>query len=174
MNARWYIIQVMVSYEDKISAEIMSLAKESGIAEIEEVLVPKEKIFEFVSGAVTEKEKVLFPGYVFVKMTLSNVSRHVISSLGKMASFLGGPNPTPVSDHEMEKIFSKLNESSATPSFVFSVGEKVKICDGPFSSFTGVVEDVCKNKSTLRVSIFVFGQPTPVELNFAQVEKIKE
>lgn len=171
---KWYVVQVAVNSEDKMAKEIRMNISNASLTEVEEVLVPKERVFEFTNGELVEKEKTFFPGYIFVKMILTDSVKQMISSMGKIASFLGGPNPTPVSQVEMDKIFQMLKESSEKPSFVFSVGDKVKICDGPFSSFVGVVEEIYREKSTLRVSVFVFGQYTPVELNFSQIEKVKD
>jgi transcriptional antiterminator NusG len=166
MNAKWYIIKVMVSHEDSVLREIMSKAQSCEVSDIETVLVPK-----FPNDSAIKKESVAYPGYVFIKMVITDSVRQIISSVDK-ASFLGGEDPLPVSEEEMNNIFSKLGEFSGEPSLGFVIGDKVEICYGPFQSFNGTVEDVCKDRSTLRVSVFVFGQYVPVELSFTQVKKV--
>ena len=125
MNTQWYIINVIVGTENRISREINHFIEYDGLDEIEKVLIPKEKIFEFSNGELIEKEKNFFPGYIFVKMILTDKVKQMISSMGRNASFLNGPNPPPVKEAEMARIFKTLEESSKKPSFAFAVGDKV-------------------------------------------------
>ena len=141
---------------------------------LEEVLVPTHQVTEVKKGKRTKKEKKYFPGYVLIKVDLTKQIYHLIKNLQKVSGFLGSENkPTPITDTEIKRIMGQVSESaiSQKSGISFEIGEKVKVCDGPFASFNGLVEEIDEEKSRLKVSVSIFGRPTPVDLEFNQVEK---
>jgi transcriptional antiterminator NusG len=172
----WYIVQAYSGFENKVADSIKDImSKNSLSSSLGEILVPTQKVTEVKKGKRTQKQKKYFPGYVLVKIDLNKQIYHQIKNIQKVSGFLGPEGkPVPVSENEIKKIINQANESQTSPSggVTFEVGEKVKVCDGPFASFTGLVEEIEEEKSRLKVSVSIFGRPTPVDLEFNQVEKI--
>ena len=170
----WYIVQAYSGFENKVAETIKDvMSKNSMEASLGEILVPTHKITQVKQGKRKQKQKKYFPGYVLVKLDLNKQIYHKIKNIQKVSGFLGPEGkPIPVSESQIKKIIDQANSSKDTPSSVtFEIGEKVKICDGAFASFSGLVEEVNEDKSRLKVSVTVFGRPTPVDLEFNQVEK---
>ena len=171
----WYIVQAYSGFENKVADNIKDvMAKNSLESSLGEVLVPTHKVTEVKKGKRTQKQKKYFPGYVLVKLDLSKDIYHKIKNIQKVSGFLGPEGkPVPVSENEVKKIMNQLSETEANPSagISFEIGEKVRVFDGPFASFNGLVEEIDEEKSRLKVSVSIFGRPTPVDLEFNQVEK---
>jgi transcription termination/antitermination protein NusG len=175
MAKRWYIIHAYSNFENKVAESIREQAKQRGLSDLfEEVMVPKEKVVEVRRGRKVDAERKFFPGYVLAKMDLTDEAFHLIKNTPKVTGFLGADNkPTPISDVEAERILHQVQEGieRPKPSVSFEVGEQVRVSDGPFASFNGVVEEVDEARSRLKVAVSIFGRATPVELEFGQVEK---
>ena len=171
----WYIIQSHSSFENKVAQLIKEEAEKAKILDkIEEIIVPTHDITEVKRGKRVQRKKKYFPGYVLIKSEMDNNIYHMIKNIKKVSGFLGSRgSPVPVSDKEIEKILGQIKDGIAQPttSIEYSVGEKVQVIDGPFASFSGLVEDIDEDKSRLKVSVLIFGRPTPVELEYNQVEK---
>ena len=171
----WYIVQAYSGFENKVADNIKDLMSKNSLeSSLGEVLVPTHKVTEVKKGKRTQKQKKYFPGYVLVKLDLSKDIYHKIKNIQKVSGFLGPEGkPVPVSENEVKKIMSQITETEANPSagISFEIGEKVRVCDGPFASFTGLVEEIDEEKSRLKVSVSIFGRPTPVDLEYNQVEK---
>ena len=171
----WYIVQAYSGFEKKVVGSIKDiLSKNSLENELEEILVPTHQITEVKKGKRTKKERKYFPGYVLVKINLTKQIYHLIKNLQKVSGFLGSQDkPTPITDEEIQRILGQVSESAINQKsgISFEIGEKVKVCDGPFASFNGLVEEIDEEKSRLKVSVSIFGRPTPVDLEFNQVEK---
>ena len=171
----WYIVQAYSGFENKVAETIKEVMSKSSMgSNLGEILVPTHKITEVKQGKRIQKQKKYFPGYVLVKLDLSKQIYHKIKNIQKVSGFLGPEGkPVPVSEKEIEKIINQANESELNPAAgtTFEIGEKVKVCDGPFASFTGLVEEIDEEKARLKVSVSIFGRPTPVDLEFNQVEK---
>jgi transcriptional antiterminator NusG len=170
----WYIVQAYSGFENKVAENIKDvMSKNSMDSNLGEILVPTHKVTEVKQGKRKQKQKKYFPGYVLVKLDLNKEIYHKIKNIQKVSGFLGPEGkPIPVSEDQIKKIIDQASSSKDSPSAVtFEVGEKVKICDGAFASFSGLVEEVNEDKSRLKVSVSVFGRPTPVDLEFNQVEK---
>tara|TARA_Y100001970_G_scaffold147865_1_gene181496 strand:- start:124 stop:648 length:525 start_codon:yes stop_codon:yes gene_type:complete len=171
----WYIVQAYSGFENKVADAIKDIISKNSLeANFGEVLVPTHKVTEVKKGKRTQKQKKYFPGYVLVKLDLNKQIYHKIKDIQKVSGFLGPEGkPVPVSENEVKKIMNQLSESEANPSagITFEIGEKVRVCDGPFASFSGLVEEIDEEKSRLKVSVSIFGRPTPVDLEFNQVEK---
>ena len=172
----WYIVQSHSSFENKVAQEIKEEAKKANITErIEEIIVPTHDITEVKRGKRVQRKKKYFPGYILLKSEMDNTIYHMIKNLKKVSGFLGTKGtPIPVSEKEIEKILGQIKDGVAQPksSVEYSVGEKVQVIDGPFASFSGLVEDIDEDKSRLKVSVSIFGRPTPVDLEYTQVEKM--
>ena len=175
MAQRWYVVHAYSGFEKKVAQSIKEQAEIKGLAEhISEVLVPTEEVVQMRRGAKVSAESKLFPGYVLIKMELNDDTWHLVQNTPKVTNFLGAHGkPLPISDREAETILKQVREGVERPksSIVFEVGEQVRVSDGPFESFNGVVEEVDSERNRLKVSVSIFGRPTPVELEFGQVEK---
>jgi len=175
MTARWYIVQAYSNFEKKVSDSIKERALAAGLEDaFEEILVPTEEVLEVRRGRKVTAERKFFPGYVLVKMEMNDQTYHLIKETQKVTGFLGADNrPTPVSQKEVDQILHQVQEGveRPKPSITFEVGETVLVSDGPFASFSGVVEDVDEERTRLKVAVSIFGRATPVELEYGQVEK---
>tara|TARA_Y100000590_G_scaffold400992_1_gene485558 strand:- start:1883 stop:2410 length:528 start_codon:yes stop_codon:yes gene_type:complete len=171
----WYIVQTFSGFEQKVATAIKESAQSKDLSEkIDDVLVPMHEVTIVQKGKRVQKKKKYFPSYVLVKMEMSKELYHMIKNIQKVTGFLGTTGtPVPVSDKEIDKILGNIKEGSLAPepSLTFDVGEQVKVCEGPFASFSGLVEEVDEEKSKLKVSVSIFGRPTPIELEYNQVEK---
>jgi len=171
----WYIVQAYSGFEKKVVESIKDQLKKHELSEkMEEILVPTHQVTEVKKGKRTKKEKKFFPGYVLIKIELTKQIYHMIKNLQKVSGFLGSADkPTPISDNEIKRILGQVSESAVTQKagISFEIGEKVKVCDGPFASFNGLIEEIDEEKSRLKVSVSIFGRATPVDLEFNQVEK---
>ena len=172
---KWYIVQTFSGFEQKVSGTLRETVKIKELGEkICEVLVPLHEVTEVRRGKRVQRKKKYFPSYVLVKMEMSKELYHMIKNIQKVTGFLGTTGlPVPVSDKEIDKILGNIKEGSLIPepSISFDIGEQVKVCEGPFASFTGLVEEIDEEKSRLKVSVSIFGRPTPIELEYNQVEK---
>ena len=171
----WYIVQSHSSFENKVAQEIKEEATKANLADkIEEIIVPTHDITEVKRGKRVQRKKKYFPGYVLLKSEMNNTIYHMIKNLKKVSGFLGTKGtPMPVSEKEIEKILGQIKDGVAQPKsgVEYNVGEKVQVIDGPFASFSGLVEDIDEDKLRLKVSVSIFGRPTPVDLEYSQVEK---
>ena len=171
----WYIVQSYSSFENKVANLIKEEALKAKLSDkIEDVIVPTQDVTEVKRGKRVQRKKKYFPGYVLVKMDMDDQLYHLINSIKKVTGFLGSEDkPTPITDNEIQRILGQVSESAINQKsgISFEIGEKVKVCDGPFASFNGLVEEIDEEKSRLKVSVSIFGRPTPVDLDFNQVEK---
>ena len=171
----WYIVQSHSSFENKVAQQIKDEAEKAKISEkIDEIVVPTHGVTEVKRGKRVQRQKKYFPGYVLIKSEMDNNIYHMIKGIKKVSGFLGSKGiPVPVSDKEIEKILGEIKDGVAQPKSTidYNIGEKVQVIDGPFASFTGLVEEIDEDKSKLKVSVSIFGRATPVELDFNQVEK---
>ena len=171
----WYIVQAYSGFENKVADNIKDvMTKNSLQANLGEVLVPTHKVTEVKKGKRTQKQKKYFPGYVLVKLDLNKQIYHKIKNIQKVSGFLGPEGkPVPVSENEVKIIMNQITETESNPSagITFEIGEKVRVCDGRFASFSGLVEEIDEEKSRLKVSVSIFGRQTPVDLEYNQVEK---
>ncbi len=176
MAMRWYIIHAYSNFEKKVADSIREKAASAGLEHlIEEILVPTETVMESRRGRKVEAERKFFPGYVMVKMDLTDDAYHLIKNTPKVTGFLGTDNkPMPISEAEVQRIMDQVQEGveRPKPSVTFEVGERIRVADGPFASFEGNVEDVDEEKARLKVAVSIFGRSTPVELEYGQVEKL--
>jgi transcription termination/antitermination protein NusG len=175
MAKRWYVIHAYSNFERKVAESIREQAKQRGLADLfDEILVPIEKVTEVRRGKKVDAERKFFPGYVLAKMDMTDEAFHLIKNTPKVTGFLGADNkPMAISDAEAARIIHQVQEGieRPKPSVSFEVGEQVRVSDGPFASFNGVVEEVDDARSRLKVAVSIFGRATPVELEFGQVEK---
>jgi len=171
----WYIVQSHSSFENKVAKLIKEEAEKSSVSDkIEEIIVPTHDITEVKRGKRVQRKKKYFPGYVLIKTEMDNDLYHMIKNIRKVSGFLGSRGvPVPVSDKEIDKILGQIKDGVAQPksAIEYTIGEKVQVIDGPFASFNGMVEDIDEEKSRLKVSVSIFGRPTPVDLEYNQVEK---
>ena len=172
----WYIVQSNSSFENKVASLIKEEAEKAKISEkIEELVIPPHDVTEVKRGKRIQRKKKYFPGYVLIKSEMDNNIYHMIKNIKRVTGFLGSKGiPVPVSDKEIEKILGQIKDGVAQPksSTEYSIGEKVQVIDGPFASFNGMIEDIDEDKSRIKVSVSIFGRPTPVDLEYNQVEKV--
>ena len=175
MAQRWYIVNAYSNFEHKVAESIREQAAQAGLEEaFEEILVPTEEVVEMRRGRRVNSERKFFPGYVLVKMEMSDKAYHLENDTPKVTGFLGSQNrPSPISQREVDQIVNQVQDGieRPKPSIVFEVGEQVRVSEGPFASFSGLVEEVDEDKARLKVAVSIFGRATPVELEYSQVEK---
>lgn len=175
MAKRWYSVSVLSNFEKKVAEQIRTAVVEAGLQEeIDEVLVPTEEVIEVRRGKKVTSERRFMPGYVLVRMEMSSQGYHLISSINRVTGFLGPQGkPMPMRDAEVNQILNRVEEGEIAPRNLirYDIGERVKVTDGPFEGFDGMVEEVDESHSRLKVSVSIFGRATPVELEFTQVSK---
>jgi transcriptional antiterminator NusG len=173
---RWYVVNVYSGFEKKVSDQIREQALKKGCADqIELILVPTEEVVEVKKGAKVTSERQFFPGYVLIKMILSDEVWHLVRNTPKVSGFLGARGkPVPITQAEVDRILSQVQEGVQKPksTLSFEVGEQVRVSEGPFSTFSGLVEEVDEDKQRLKVSVSIFGRSTPIDLDFGQVKKL--
>ncbi len=174
-RARWYIVHTYSGFEHRVEQTIRQMIR-TGEAQdlIEEVVLPTERVVELVKGEKRTSTRKFYPGYIMVKMIMTDFSWHLVQNINRVTGFVGGKNhPTPMRDSEAERILSMMEsrQEQPRPKFNFERGDEVRVIDGPFGGFNGIVEDVNYDKGKLRVSVSIFGRQTPVELDFVQVNK---
>jgi len=176
MPMRWYVVHVYSGFEKKIAQQIKEQAAQKGLADqFDEVLVPSEEVVELRRGQKVNAERKFFPGYVLVKMELTDDAWHLVKDTPKVTGFLGTKlRPSPITEAEAERILKQSQEGveRPRPAILFEIGEQVRVADGPFTSFNGTVEDVDEERGRVKVSVSIFGRSTPVELEYSQVEKV--
>jgi transcriptional antiterminator NusG len=176
MTMRWYIVHAYSNFERKVADSIKERAAAAGLSDqFEEVLVPMEEVVEMRRGRKVASERKFFPGYVLVKMELNDHTYHLIKATPKVTGFLGTENkPIPITEEEAGRILLQVQEGveRPKPSVIFEIGEQVRVADGPFASFSGLVEEVDEERARLKVAVSIFGRATPVELEYGQVEKL--
>jgi transcriptional antiterminator NusG len=174
MSMKWYGIHTYSSFENKVRLNLLESIKNEGMESFfDEILIPCETVVELKKGEKKTSSRKFFPGYILVKMELTDETWHLVKETAKVTGFVGGNTPFPIADEEVIKITRRMEEGAEKPrpKVLFEVGETVRVTDGPFLNFSGVVEDVKPDKGKLRVTVTIFGRATPVELEFMQVEK---
>lgn len=176
MAMRWYVLHVYSGFENKVADAINEKARKLKLADrVGEIMVPTEEVVEVKRGQRVNAERKFFPGYVLAKLDMSDQVWHMVKDTPKVTGFLGGGNkPVPITQKEADALIKQIQEGvdSPRPSIIFDIGEEVKVADGPFASFNGIVEEVDEEKAKLKVSVSIFGRATPVELEYSQVEKM--
>jgi transcriptional antiterminator NusG len=171
---KWYIVNTQTSCENVAKTAIEERITTKGMQEyFGDILVPSENVVQLIKGKKQTRARKFFPGYIFVNMVMSDTTWHLVKSASKVTGFIGGQSPQPVPQHEVEKVTKQMVEGTekARPMVSFEVGESVTVIDGPFANFNGTVEEINDEKAKVKVSVSIFGRPTPVELDFIQVEK---
>jgi len=176
MTLRWYVVHAYSGFENQVKRSLMERVKLSGLEDMfGDVMVPTEEVVEMRDGQKRKSDRKFFPGYVLVQMDMNDETWHMVKDVPKVMGFIGGSSdkPAPISDKEAEAILNRVQEGAEKPrpKVLFETGEVVRITDGPFNDFNGVVEDVDYDKNRLRVEVSIFGRSTPVDLEFGQVEK---
>jgi|SRR6267154_1094519 transcriptional antiterminator NusG len=177
MDHKWYVVHVYSGFEKKVASSIREQADQKTMGDMfSEILVPTENVVEVRRGAKVNSERKFFPGYVLVKMELTDQTWHLVKNTPKVTGFLGGKGtkPLPISESEATRIMDQVKEGVTTvkPLITFEIGEQVRVCDGPFTSFNGMVEEIDQERSRVKVAVSIFGRSTPVELEYSQVEKV--
>ncbi len=174
-QARWYVIHAYSGFENKVAQSIREQADKKGLGDLfEEVIVPTEEVVEMRRGSKVTTNRKFFPGYVLAKMQLTDETWNMVKNTAKVTDFLGAQGkPAPITEDEAQRILHQVQEGvdRPRPSISFEIGEEVRVNDGPFASFNGIVEEVDEEKARLKVSVSIFGRATPVELEYNQVEK---
>jgi len=175
MAMRWYVVQVYSNYEDKVEQMLRENAERAGLADkFGKILVPREEVVELKEGQKVTSQRKFFPGYILVEMEMNDDTWHVVRDTRQVSGFLGSGNkPMPMPQREVDALIQQIEEGieRPKPKVMFDIGDAVRVIDGPFASFNGVVEEVMEDKAKLKVSVSIFGRPTPVELEYIQVEK---
>ena len=175
MAKQWYAVQVYSNFEDKVEKMLRENAERAGLGEqFGQILVPREEVVELKDGQKVTSQRKFFPGYVLVEMEMNDETWHVVKSTRQVSGFLGsGGKPRPMPQREVDALLHQIEEGieRPKPKVMFDIGDAVRVIDGPFASFNGVVEEVMEDKAKLKVSVSIFGRPTPVELEYIQVEK---
>ena len=176
MAKRWYVVHVFSGFEKKVAQSIKEQAMKDGLEEqMPEVLVPVEEVTEVRRGAKVTSERKFFPGYILVRMEMTDQTRHVVQSQNRVTGFLGSNDvAVPITDAEAERLIKQVTEGVERQrvNVLFEIGEQVRVSDGPFASFNGYVEEVDEDKERLKVTVSIFGRSTPVDLEYSQVEKM--
>jgi transcriptional antiterminator NusG len=174
--AQWYVIQVFSGFEKKVAQSIKEQEQQKGMSGlIEDVLVPTDSVVEMRKNKKVNAERKFFPGYVLAKMEMTDETWHLVKNTPKVNQFLGSRSkPMPISEKEADRLLNQIKEGieRPKPAITFEIGEQVRVSDGPFTSFNGTVEEIDEEKARLKVSVSIFGRPTPVELEYSQVEKV--
>ena len=176
MTKKWYIVHAYSNFERKVAAAILERAHSQGLDKLfDDVLVPMEEVVEMRRGRKVSTERKFFPGYVLAKMEMNDETYHLVKNTPKVTGFLGTDNkPIPITEEEAMRILQQVQEGveRPKPSISFEIGEQVRVADGPFASFNGLVEEVDEERARLKVAVSIFGRATPVELEYGQVEKL--
>ncbi len=171
---KWYVVNTQTSCENMAKAAIEERIKTKNMQDhFGDILVPSENVVQLIKGKKQTRSRKFFPGYIFIQMVMNDTTWRLVKSASKVTGFIGGEKPKPVPPHEVEKVTQQMVQGAekARPSVSFDVGESVTVIDGPFSNFNGTVEEINEEKAKVKVSVSIFGRPTPVELDFIQVEK---
>jgi transcriptional antiterminator NusG len=173
---KWYIVHTYSGFEERVRETLRQRAEAMGMGDcFGEIRIPTEMVVEYKDGKKKEVERKFFPGYILIEMEMSDAAWHVVKNTPKVTGFVGtGKKPTPLSQEEVDQILEQVTtaKEKPRPKYVFERGEPVKIIDGPFNNFTGVVDEVNLDRNTLKVMVTIFGRATPVELDFSQVQKM--
>ncbi|MFD2653493.1 transcription termination/antitermination protein NusG [Brucella rhizosphaerae] len=175
MTARWYIVHAYSNFEKKVAEDIETKAAQKGLSGlIEQIVVPTEKVVEVRRGRKVDAERKFFPGYVLVHATLTDAVFSLIKNTPRVTGFLGDSKPVPVSQKEVDQILNQVQDGVDRPksSITFEIGENVRVSDGPFASFNGIVQEVDDERARLKVEVSIFGRATPVDLEYSQVDKL--
>ncbi|MDT6938843.1 transcription termination/antitermination protein NusG [Brucella pseudogrignonensis] len=175
MTARWYIVHAYSNFEKKVAEDIELKAAQKGLSGlIEQIVVPTEKVVEVRRGRKVDAERKFFPGYVLVRATLTDAVFSLIKNTPRVTGFLGDSKPVPVSQKEVDLILNQVQDGAERPktSVTFEIGENVRVSDGPFASFNGIVQEVDEERARLKVEVSIFGRATPVDLEYSQVDKV--
>ena len=175
MAIRWYVIHAYSGFENQVADFIKEQAEKKGLTEkVQEVLVPTEKVMTVQNGTKKESSRKFFPGYVLAKMEMTDETWYLVTKTPKVTGFLGGKNPTPITEAEANRILNQVQEGveHVKSSVKYEIGEQVQVIDGPFASCVGTVEEVDTEKERLKVSVSIFGRATPVDLDYGQVKKV--